>query len=156
MAVKIDIPPPSKGLFGSKIFGLGLAALSGGAGAGLLGGTGALGALGGAGVAAATQANPQIGKLANAYGTAKGMAEQFKPNPGHDQASSTLATDSNFKMPKLGESAMSRRMGSYQLSPNTAIQSGLEALKDPSIPDYMRQQYATPLLQAKHFGGSRR
>lgn len=46
--------------------------------------------------------------------------------------------------------AISARLQAKSQDPNMAINQGLNALKDPSVPDYVRQQYAEPLLRAKY------
>lgn len=42
------------------------------------------------------------------------------------------------------------RLEAQAQNPTMAINQGLNALKDPAVPDYVRQQYAEPLLRAKY------
>lgn len=67
-----------------------------------------------------------------------------------------------LQMPQIGDSlkqaqdsAIGRRLSVSQSDPQAAVMDALAALRDPSVPDYIRQAYVEPLLMAKHFGGRR-
>lgn len=50
------------------------------------------------------------------------------------------------------DSAIGRRVLGLKADPVSAVEEGLAALKDPSTPDAVRQEYAPKLLQAKYYG----
>lgn len=102
----------------------------------------------GAGAGLIESKNPALGAAMNATGATS--ASKTEGDSLQSQGSDAL------KMPNLGDSMqsdnpMSRRLGLMDQDPEASIYDGLDALKDPSIPSWMRQQYAEPLLRAKHF-----
>ncbi len=52
----------------------------------------------------------------------------------------------------IAESAIGRRVLGLKADPTVAVEEGLSALKDPSVPDAVRQDLAPKLLQAKYYG----
>lgn len=55
-------------------------------------------------------------------------------------------------MTGAADSAIGRRVLGLKADPAVAVEEGLSALKDPSVPDAVRQDLAPKLLQAKYYG----
>lgn len=53
----------------------------------------------------------------------------------------------------IAGSAIQRRLDMAKADKQATLHGALGALKDPSVPDYVREAYAEPLLRAKYFGG---
>lgn len=130
MAIGIQQPPPSKGLMDNKAVKMVAAYFTGG-----------LSAAGGA----ALSGTP----AGNAMGTVGGFGGGSKSN-GLD------GPIGGERSAGIDDSAMSRRMSALQTqNPGAQVEQGLAALKDPNVPQYLRDAYAEPMLRAKHYGPQR-
>lgn len=123
------------------------------------------GGLGGAALGALSSSDTPIGRAVSMYQMGSGALDKAKGMLG-----STPSITDNFKAPELGdsiktagpslmgganladESPIARRMSMMGQDPTNVLHSGLEALRDPSIPQELRDSYAPTLLKAKHFG----
>lgn len=134
MAVKISTYNPGTGVLGSKAFSAGMGFVTGGP-------VGAAAALAGSG-------NPAMGRALGAAKMAMGQA------PDAEEPEEEIQRGD---VPEPPADPMQRRMDQLSQQPTHVIQRGLEALNDPSTPDYIKQQYAEPLLRAKYaIGGTSR
>ena len=102
--------------------------------------------------------NSPAKKAIGLYNQGKGAASMFGSS---EQAPDMANGSDSLRMPQLGESAgfagspMERKMNELGQDPLALTNQALTLLKDPSIPQEYRDQYAEPLLRAKYykFGG---
>lgn len=126
MGVKIYTPPASQGIMSSKAGKIGMGFATGGPA--------------GAGMALLAANNPAAGSVANLAGGIGGSDKKV------GEGSPPGVVDST------PESALTRRYNALSENPEMTVVAGLNALKDPSVPQDIRDQYAEPLLRAKHYG----
>lgn len=132
MAIDIKQPPKSGGLMGSKAFRVTAGTLTGGPG----------------GAAMALAGDSAGGRAIGTYNSFKSQPAQ---EPQQQQDNPFIMTKQSEEMP---DTPMQRRYQSLQTDPASSVENGLAALRDPSVPDHVRQQYAEPLLRAKYYGRS--
>lgn len=135
----------------------------------------ASGGIAGAGAALLKSSNPAVGRAIDAYQMGKNVGgtpatgisdrlEQAKSQPVAEFGAASVPRAEpqapglgvDTQLPPPGD-AVSRRIGLMQQDPAQTLGSGLEALRDPSVPQEIRDQYAEPLLRARYsLGGNRR
>lgn len=133
MAVKI-YSAPQGGIMSSKIGKVGLGF--------------AVGGPVGAGVALLGASNPSLGAIANAAGIgskSEDSSEDLQAGPVQQIEGATKGTSPT--------NAIDRRYNALSQDPKMSIVAGLDALKDPSVPQSLRDAYAEPLLRAKYGKG---
>lgn len=144
MPVKIAQGPRQTGFMDSKAFKVGMGFATGGPV--------------GAAMALAGSSNPGLGAIGRAVGAAGGGGESNGPvemeapqaiNP--NQATQQMQQQQNQQMQAQPDSPVARAIQARTTDPKFAVMDGLSALEDPSVPDYIRQEYAQPLLMAKHY-----
>lgn len=136
---------PYKGAGGSGK-GMGVAA---GAAQGFAAG-GPIGAL--AGAAMSLMSN-SAGKSAIGMGqTVAGMGGAKAPKPATPEAPKMEAPRLGAPEPMGDYNPISSRLTAMNQDPKVAVQQGLLALQDQSVPQYVRNELAEPLLRAKYFG----
>lgn len=137
MAVQIGSFKPSGGLMGSKAFKVAQGYASGGPGGGAL-------ALAGAN-------NPALGQAAGIAGVGRSSpllpsTQSLTPNPMGEVSTPPQAP----AQPVGPTSALEKRYAALSQDPQSVIAGGLAALRDPSVPQELRDAYAEPLLRAKY------
>jgi hypothetical protein len=125
MAVKIGAPQGGAG--GGKGMAIGMGLVTGG--------------LKGAGQALLQSGNPKAAGLINRV---EGFGKALEPAALKGQDPQTDA----YTPPAA--SAIDRRFQTLSSDPQMTVLAGLEALRDPSVPDDIRQSYAEPLLRGKY------
>lgn len=107
------------------------------------------GPLGGVAGLAGTS-NPKLGALMGVAEAANDLGNQGRIGAVERRLGPTGIQQPAFGSSILeGRDAASRRIGLMNSDPLGTVGQGLEALRDPSLPDSLRQSYAQPLLELK-------